>query len=217
MNLRSLSVKARWLLALNVALLVTIGVVAASSCGHRSSAPPSSAKLESSAPPSAAITARDEDGAAAPMDPRLAELWERARSKDVTADDLARLAKREGSTGLVERGQMDEGLRLSALRAMAFTDDFVGLAWLADVGVSGSDEEASAALESAVDLAARPRRAVDPEDADELHAGCERLLAMAKEKSTARARRIVAIRALRMLVDRGCAPEKDIPTDLDAH
>jgi hypothetical protein len=217
-NLRALSVKARWLLVLNVALVLTIGIVAASSCGRGGSAPaPASSPSRAGDAPSAAITLRDEDGAASPMDPRLADLWERARSKDVTADDLARLAKREGSTGLVERAQSDATFRLAALRAMAYVDDFVGLPWLADMGESGSDEEASAALESAVDLAARPRRPVDPEDAEELHAGCAHLLATAKDKSAARVRRILAIRSLRMLVDRGCAPDKEIPTDLDAH
>ena len=214
---KSLSVKARWLLALNATLIVAIAVVAASSCGRGSSATPAStAKSQASEQPSAAITTVQDDGAVSPMDPQLADLWERARSKDSAVDDLARLAKREGSVGLAERGQSDAALRLTALRAMAFTDDFVGLPWLADIGANAGDEEANAALESAIDLAARPRRAVDPEDAEELHAGCGRLLAMAKEKSTARSRRILAIRALRMLTDRGCASDKEIPTDLDA-
>ena len=67
------------------------------------------------------------------------------------------------------------------------------------------------------DIAARPRRAVDPEDAAEMKSGCDALLTLAKQSDAARARRIIAIRALRMLSERGCVAAAEIPADLDAH
>ena len=60
------------------------------------------------------------------------------------------------------------------------------------------------------------RRPVDPEDAEELKAGCAALLVAAKDLARPRPVRLSAIRALRMLVeDHGVSPA-DIPTDLDA-
>ena len=146
-------------------------------------------------------------------DPRLEELW--ARARDGEADDLARLADREGSLGLEERGT-DPVARLTALRAAGFAGDLEALPWLAEIGTSDTDEEAEVALASAAQLAAVPRRSVDPEDALELRAGCDKLLALARAPERPKARRIGAIRVLRMLADRGCAKPGDIPTDLDA-
>jgi hypothetical protein len=82
--------------------------------------------------------------------------------------------------------------------------------------VGSSDDDAKAALESIVELAARRRRATDPEDADELHAGCVALLDLARSTERSKERRVLAIRALRMLAERGCVKRADIPTDLDA-
>ena len=65
-------------------------------------------------------------------------------------------------------------------------------------------------------MAARPRRATDPEDADELHAGCGALLSLARSASRSRERRVLAVHALRMLAERGCVRRADIPTDPDA-
>jgi hypothetical protein len=153
------------------------------------------------------------DVVVAAADPRLEELW--ARAKDGEADDLARLADREGSGGLEERAS-DPGARLTALRAAGFAGGLDVLPWLADVASHGTDAEAEAALDSAARLAAEPRRAVDPDDALEVRAGCDALVALAKTQSGPRARRIGAIRVLRMLADRGCAPPDQIPTDLDS-
>jgi hypothetical protein len=146
-------------------------------------------------------------------DTRLEELW--ARAKDGEADDLARLADHEGSMALEEQGT-DPSRRLTALRAAGFAGDLAALPWLAEVGTSGTDEEATAALASAAELAAQPRRSVDPEDALELRAGCDKLLALARGIERPKARRVGAIRVLRMLQDRGCAKPEEIPTDLDA-
>jgi hypothetical protein len=152
------------------------------------------------------------DASVAVEDPRLDELW--ARARDGEADDLARLADREGSLGLEERAEAGAH-RATALRAAAFAGTLEGLPWLASVAASGTDEEAEIALQSAAQLAAEPRRSVDPEDALEVRAGCDSLLALAKGADRPRARRLGAIRVLRMLADRGCAKADEIPSDLD--
>jgi surface antigen len=168
------------------------------------------------APPAATLSASASASAASEhkleLEAQLAELWKMA--KDGEGDDLARLARREGSTGLMEKGQADASLRLTALRALAYAPDFVALPWLGHMALTGSSEEAQAALDSAVDLAAQPRKQLDPEDALELKEGCTKLLEVARKGPTER--RIPAIRALRMLVDRGCVKKEEIPSDLDA-
>ncbi len=100
---------------------------------------------------------------------------------------------------------------------MQYCRDFSELPLLAQVGTDGNDADARSALDSAVALAARPRRSVDPEDADELHAGCATLLSLARAVDRPRDRRVLAIRALRMLSEYGCVKRSDIPADLDAH
>jgi hypothetical protein len=184
--------------------------LATSGCPKK--APPSAEAGASDAPGDAAI--REAEAAPSPEDLRIEELWSRA--KDGEADDLARLADREGTLGL-EEGGTDPAHRLTALRAAGFAGDLTALPWLADVATSGTDEEAVVALASAAELAAAPRRSVDPEDALELRAGCDALLGLAKEPTKPKPRRIGAIRVLRMLSDRGCAKAADVPTDLDTH
>ncbi len=168
--------------------------------------------------------------AAAAGDPALAQLWAQAASGE--GGDLARLADREGAAGLVERAQDGGAPRATAVRAMAYAPEpgaFVALPYLAEVARGADDALAQAALESVIELAARPRRALDPEDAAELKAGCDALLALAADADgssalrsahavpgSVRARRVNAIRALRMLADRGCADPRAIPSDVDA-
>jgi hypothetical protein len=164
--------------------------------------------------------------AAAPAsiaDPMLERLWVEAKGTPEAgageAAELARLADREGAGGLAERAASEPGYRLIALRAMAFAPEpgaFAGLQLLGEAATGSDDAQADAALESAIDLAARPRRAIDPEDFPEMKAGCTSLLSLARDAKAARARRVKAIRALRMLADRGCVDPNVIPTDLDA-
>jgi hypothetical protein len=149
---------------------------------------------------------------AAAVDPLLEDLW--ARAQDGEADDLARLHDREGSLALVERGQA-AGFRLRAIEALGYADDLYAFPWLSDVAVHGGDTEALLALASLAQVAARPRRSVDPEDGLEVRQGCDALLGLAKDVTGPRARRIGAVRVLRMLEDRGCAQRSDIPTDVD--
>jgi hypothetical protein len=188
------------------ALVATLGLAAAVHCSKAT-------------PMAAAATTRDASPGAAgpdagePMDPREADAWQRAKAGD--DDESIRLASLVGCTGLRERAG-DPALRRTAIQAMAHCQDFSELPWLVEVGSAGRDEEALDALDAVVDQAAGVRRATDPEDADELHAGCGALLALARTASAPRPRRVRAVRALHMLADRGCVKLADIPHDVDA-
>jgi hypothetical protein len=148
-----------------------------------------------------------------PMDPMEAEAWARAQSG--ADEDRMRLVDLVGCEGLRERADVPAQHSV-AIRAMRFCSDFSELPWLASVAISGRDDEAADALDAIVDQAARPRRPTDPEDAQELLAGCQSLLDLSRSSGQPRARRVVAVRALRMLSERGCVKRADIPSDLDA-
>jgi hypothetical protein len=166
----------------------------------------------------AAVSSRpSEAGAAAPADPVEADLWARAKENVASGDvdDLARLADHIGLAGLLAH-EADPAQRLTVIHALAFVDGFEQLPWLAKTARQGADGDAAAALDAVNAMAARPRRAVDPEDAAELREGCDALLALAKDAQAPKPRRVPAIRALRMLSERGCVAPADIPTDLDA-
>jgi hypothetical protein len=147
------------------------------------------------------------------MDSRETAQW--AAAKDGDPEELMRLEGLVGCEGLHERAA-DDALRNRALQAARYCDDFSELPWLSQVAADGADGDARVALESAVALAARPRRSVDPEDADDLHVGCSALLVLAQAPDRPRERRVLAIRALRMLSEYGCVKKADIPVDLDA-
>jgi hypothetical protein len=147
------------------------------------------------------------------MDAREAAQWSAAGQGD--SEELMRLADLVGCDGLRERAEQAD-LRLTAVQAMQYCPDFSELPWLVDLAAQKDDRQARTALETIDSLAARPRRATDPEDADELHAGCGALLALARSPSHAKDRRILAVRALRMLSERGCVRREDIPKDVDA-
>jgi hypothetical protein len=156
----------------------------------------------------------DEDAAGdVPMGERERAAWSDADGGDPA--EVLRLVDLVGCAGLRGRASAPE-LRIVAVKAMRYCPDFSELPWLADLAQNGSDDVAMEALDTVIDQAARPRRAVDPEDADELHAGCAALLSLARSADRPRPRRIGAVRALRMLADRGCVQRADIPTDVDA-
>jgi hypothetical protein len=190
------------------ALLAIAGLATVAHCGKTTS----NAAAADAAARDAGMDARDGEGGE-PMDPREAEQWARAEAGD--QDELVRLAGLIGCTGLRERAS-EPTLRRTAIAAMAHCPDFSELPWLVDVATTSRDEEALGALDAVVDEAAAVRRATDVEDADELHAGCGALLALARTPSAPRPRRVRAVRALRMLADRGCVKLADIPHDLDA-
>jgi hypothetical protein len=50
----------------------------------------------------------------------------------------------------------------------------------------------------------------------ELGEGCRALLELSRSSSQPRPRRVAAVRALRMLSERGCVKRSDIPSDFDA-
>jgi hypothetical protein len=147
------------------------------------------------------------------MEAREAAQWDAARGGE--AEELVRLADLVGCEGLRERAERAE-LRATAIAAMGYCRDFGELPWLAKVGREGSEADARAALDSVVELAARPRRSADPEDAQELHDGCAELLRLARDPARSRERRVLAIRSLRMLSERGCVKKDEIPAELDA-
>lgn len=136
-------------------------------------------------------------------------LWDLA--KDGEEEDLATLAVHEGAAGLVEGAARPEQ-RLTAIKAMAYARGWAHLPFLATAALGKDDAEAAAALESVVDLAARPRTSEDPEDAAELAEGCEKLVVLAKAAEREKPRRVQAIRALRMMP----CPKTELPADLDA-
>jgi len=186
-------------------------VLAIAGCGKNTS--PNAAVPSTNASSAEAASLPEGGNGGEPMDRREAEAWARAREGD--DDDRMRLADLLGCTGLRERAS-DRELRKTAIRAMAYCNDFSELPWLAEVGAGKDDEEALAALDAIVSDAARPRRATDPEDADELGAGCAALLALARGTDRPRPRRVLAVRALRMLADWGCVRRSEIPSDVDA-
>ncbi len=184
-------------------------------CGKGKSPDAAVPSASSAAPAMAAdrgLDAGDDGGTA--IDPREAAQWAVAREGE--PEELMRLSDLVGCEGLAE-GAAQPDLRPTALLAMQYCRDFSELPLLAQVGTDGNDADARSALGSAVALAARPRRSVDPEDADELHAGCGTLLSLARAVDRPRDRRVLAIRALRMLSEYGCVKRADIPADLDAH
>jgi hypothetical protein len=195
-------------------LLIFLLILFVSACGKgkaTTAAAPSASSATSGVDAGAA--AEGDDGAL-PMGAREVAQW--AAAKEGDPEELMRLADLVTCTGLHERSVQQPELRPTALAAATYCRDFSELPWLAQVGTEGSDAEARAALDAIVDLAARPRRSVDPEDADELHTGCATLLTLARTPDRPRDRRVLAIRALRMLADYGCVKRPDIPTDLDA-
>lgn len=146
---------------------------------------------------------------AGPAAVRDVAMWTSARDGHV--EDLASLATHEGAAGLVEAAA-DPELRKTALRAMGFARGWAQLPYLARTAAEPDDDEARLALDSAVELAARRRTAEDAEDAVELRDGCDKLGALARDGERPRERRILALRALRMMP----CPKQELPSDLDA-
>lgn len=198
--------KAAWAVALASFVLLAPLLEGCKSCGKEgdADAPP---------PPGAFLRRTELPPDAGPAAERDLAMWERARAADPNdgVEELAVLAVHEGAVGLVEASSIPE-LRLTALRAMGYADGYAQLPTLAKVSTDGDDEQARAALDAAVTLGTRVDRNVDLEDAEELAAGCEGLVGLAKNTKKAKERRVLAIRALRMLP----CNAGDLPSDLDA-
>lgn len=187
-------------------LPLVLGSAACGACGRsggvNSGAADGAPSPRSGPPPADAGAAAARDHAA----------WKHAL--DGGDEDLAALAVHEGAAGLVEASN-EPGSRKIALRAMAFARGWAQLPTLATVAAGDNEEDARVALDVMVDLAARPLTTEDPEDAEELREGCEKLLALARDKGRPRERRLPALRALRMMP----CPASDagaMPTAFDA-
>ncbi len=198
--------------AVQVARALVLGAACAACAGAVHCSKASASKDVEGGPVSAAAQSAD-DGGSEPMSDRERTAWGDADGGDPA--EMLRLVDLVGCAGLRERASAP-GLRGLAVRAMRYCPDFSELPWLVDLATTGTDEVAVEAMDSIVDQAARRRRAVDPDDADELHAGCTALLAFTRATDKPRPRRVGAVRALRMLADRGCVQRADIPTDVDA-
>jgi hypothetical protein len=183
-----------------------LAFAACGACGKKQTGGEAAVPGTSSAPVVSRTVIAPEAGPAAIRD---VAMWTNAREGSV--EDLATLAIHEGGTGLVEAAA-DPELRPTALRAMAYARGWTQLPLLATTAAGKSDDDAKIALDSVLELAARPRTAEDVEDVDELREGCEGLGGLARDTGRDKDRRIPAIRALRMLP----CPKSEIPTDLDA-
>jgi hypothetical protein len=183
-----------------VAAVALVAAILAVTAGCKKNRSASSSPGDDS--PAPAVTA-------GPMDAREADAWERAKTGD--EPEQARLVDLVGCDGVRARAE-DDALRPTALRAMGECPDFSELPWLADLASSGSDAEATLALDAITQQAARRRRPVDPEDASELGEGCRALLGVARSQGQPAPRRARAVTALHMLADRGCVKRADIPS-----
>lgn len=195
-------------LALVAALACVASVVAAcSACGKGGGAGGTDVAAGTSSAPAISRTSFPPEAGAAVV--RDVAMWTSAREGQT--EDLASLATHEGAAGLVEAAA-DPELRKTALRAMGFARGWAQLPYLARAASEPDDEEARLALDSALELAARRRTAEDVEDATELRDGCEKLGALARDAERPRLRRVLALRALRMMP----CPKQELPADLDA-
>jgi hypothetical protein len=194
------------------ALAAALAVLAASACGKTSLS--RTTPSAGGTPASSVSPAETADIAIvpAPMTDQEGRQW--AAAKDGDSEELMRLEDLVGCEGLRERAAQPD-LRSVAIRAMEYCGDFSQLPWLAELGGEKNEGDARSALDAIVAISVQPRRAVDAEDAEELHEGCGTLLALAKASDQPKQRRVLAIRAMRMLADRGCAKPEAIPTDLD--
>lgn len=189
-------------------LVIALVFATCGACRRTSDKPTTTA---SSASPSAvtsgpAIRAAAADAGA--MDPLM---WSHARKGDI--ESLQTLAVHEGAFALVEVAQADAALRPIAIKAMAYAAGWAQMPFLARCAAAADDDEARLALDSIHELAARRRTPVDVEDTEELSEGCAALISVAKDAGKPRARRVAAVRALRMMP---CPKPEDIPTEVDA-
>jgi len=187
-------------------LVAALGCAACNACGKSPGGGPNVAPGASSA---AVVNRTSVPPEAGPAAVRDVAMWSSARAG--APEDLASLATHEGAAGLVEAAA-DAELRVTALRAMGYARGWAQLPFLAQAAAGTSDDEALLALDSLGELAARPRRSEDAEDAEELREGCDKLGALARDVARARDRRVGALRALRMMP----CPKQELPADLDA-
>ena len=195
-----------------IALVATLACVAsvATACSACGKSPGRADRTWPPATSSAPVVSRTsfppEAGAAAVRD---VAMWTSAR--DGQPEDLASLATHEGAAGLVEAAAEPElrsdGAPRDGLRAR------LGAAALPRADGVGARRRGGAARARLGGRARRASRtAEDVEDAAELREGCEKLGALARDAARPRERRVLALRALRMMP----CPKQELPADLDA-
>lgn len=193
----------------SLAALVCVASLGASACSACGKSPSGGTNVGPSAPSAPGVSRTSLPPDAGVVAVRDLAMWTSAR--EGLTEDLASLAAHEGAAGLIEATAEPE-LRLTAIGAMGYARGWAQVPFLAGAAAGKNDDEAKAALEALVELAARPRHSEDVEDEDELGEGCDKLGAFARDTRAPRERRIVTIRALRMMP----CPKQDLPVDLDA-
>ena len=98
---------------------------------------------------------------------------------------------------------------------MGYARGWAQLPFLVKTAAAKDDDEARVALDAVLELATRPRRAEDPEDASELREGCDALTALARDTKRPRPRRVAAVRALRMMTCPPLDAGEALPNDVD--
>ncbi|HKQ68371.1 MAG TPA: hypothetical protein VJT73_03490 [Polyangiaceae bacterium] len=143
------------------------------------------------------------------------DLWRRAIAGDPV--DLARLADREGAGGLLEGLEEGGAVGLASLGALPFADDAeLALQRLGEIARQIAPGESGPVVRAVLEIAAKPRRQVEPIDPPGFRSCTDALLELARKTSAASSARAPAISALRLLAERGGVDLGAIPTDLDA-
>jgi hypothetical protein len=142
------------------------------------------------------------------------ELWRRALDGDPV--DLARLADREGTGGLLEGLEEGGPIALAALAALPLADDRdAAFQRLGEIVRQLDARAVGPVVQAIAEIASRPRRQTEPLDPPGMRSCGDALLTLAEQKSVAKPVRARAISALRLLAERGAVNAEKIPTDLD--
>jgi hypothetical protein len=141
-------------------------------------------------------------------------LWQQAMAGDRV--ELARLADREGASGLLEGLEEGGPVALAALAALPYAED-AELAYrrLGEVAASIDPDDARPVLDALLGVAARRRKQTEPLDPPGMRSSADDLLRIARGKDAPARVRALAISALRLLAERGAVDARAIPTDLD--
>lgn len=142
------------------------------------------------------------------------DLWQRASQGDPL--DLARLADRQGASGLLEGLQEGGVVGLTALLALPHADDAdVAYRRLGEIIRQLGPDKAAPVIEAALGMMRRPRRQAEILDAPGMKYCAEALLEVANQKRAPTEARANAISALRALAHDGLFDPAAIPSDLD--
>ena len=125
-------------------------------------------------------------------------------------EDALRLLQREGTQGLV-RALSEEKLRVAAIHGLGQTQGLGAVRPL--VRAADDSAEPELALRTAVDLIVQARRSADVDAPEEIRDAARVLAEMTQDERRPPPVRALALRALRLLADRGAVAPGTIPTD----